>query len=163
LRRCVAARPPSTRAVGGLNITVKRNAYGRQIDSRFRALKLSSAASKAKLGASAFFIRAPAIVQQGAGVAALATVEGGSAVAVVEGKKMATAFHPEISQDDSWLGYFLTALCGVSLVEPPAPVPAPHTVAPWTALPAPGSEVDVAVKRAFAVFQKARARVGEPL
>ena len=135
-------------------MTVKRNAYGAQIDSRFRELSLSGPAAKAGLGNQAYFIRAPAVMEVGAGVQVLATAGQDDKVAVLQGKKLATAFHPEISNDDSWHGYFLSSLCGMTFSSPPAAPPAVAAAAPWAPVPQTGSDVGVAVKRAFAVFQK---------
>jgi len=107
--------------IGGLPITVKRNAFGRQIDSRFRAVVLSKEAP-AHLGTHGYFIRAPAITAKKGGVKVLASVTEG-AVAVSASKKLATCFHPEISGDDSWLRHFLTDVCGIKLAAAAAPLP----------------------------------------
>lgn len=139
--------------IGGLDITVRRNAFGRQIKSAFRTFESEAA------GDSAYFIRAPAVTAAGDGVEVLASLgdsapEGlsGSAVAVKQNKLMATCFHPEISSDDSWLQLFLKDVCGVetTALEPPPPVKA---AAPWMAVDGEGVG-STAVKRAFAVFQK---------
>ena len=85
--------------VGGLDITVKRNAFGRQIDSSFREMSLQNAADGA-VGEHAYFIRAPSVLETGAGVEILATLDD-NIVAVKQGSLMATCFHPEISSDDT--------------------------------------------------------------
>ena len=61
------------------------------------------APTSAGLGAEAYFIRAPAVLERGAGVTELARVDG--VVVAVEQKSsvLGTAFHPEISADPSWL------------------------------------------------------------
>ncbi|TDE92458.1 pyridoxal 5'-phosphate synthase glutaminase subunit PdxT [Occultella glacieicola] len=90
--------------VGGLDVTVRRNAFGRQVDSFEEDLDAPL------LGAGpmdeplhAVFIRAPWVEAVGAGVEVLATVRSGPAagriVAVRQGVLMATAFHPEIGSD----------------------------------------------------------------
>jgi 5'-phosphate synthase pdxT subunit len=83
---------PTQKGLGALNIRIRRNAYGRQIDSSIR---------EGLLGASPLemvFIRAPKIESVGAGVEVIAT-EGSDPVAVREGKAMAATFHPELSDD----------------------------------------------------------------
>ena len=71
------------------------------------------APTSAGLGAEAYFIRAPAVLERGAGVTELARVDG--VVVAVEQKSsvLGTAFHPEISADPSWLR-------SVERVEPPS-------------------------------------------
>ncbi|HAJ37112.1 MAG TPA: pyridoxal 5'-phosphate synthase glutaminase subunit PdxT, partial [Chloroflexi bacterium] len=60
----------------------------------------------------AVFIRAPAIVETGAGVVVLATTPGRAGedviVAVQQGNLLATAFHPELTDDPRWHAYFLS-------------------------------------------------------
>ena len=97
--------------IGGLKVTVERNAFGRQIDSRYRSMELSEAAKQSELGDAAYFIRAPLVAKAGEGVEVLATVPGEDetkVAAVRQDKMLATCFHPEISSDDSWLQYFLS-------------------------------------------------------
>jgi pyridoxal 5'-phosphate synthase pdxT subunit len=97
--------PPQS-GLGALNIRIRRNAYGRQIDSSIREGKfLSHRASgdphDAALRESSLemvFIRAPKIVHVGNGVEVLAT-EGSDPVAVRQGSAMAATFHPELSED----------------------------------------------------------------
>jgi len=145
--------------VGGLDITVRRNAFGRQIHSAVRKFDVLGGAAAA--GDSAYFIRAPSVVAVGEDVEVLASLgedapEGlnGCAVAVESGRLMATCFHPEISGDDSWLQHFLTSVCKVE-TSPLAPPPAVETAAPWASVGSGSvSYGSTAVKRAFAVFQK---------
>ena len=141
--------------IGGLKVTVERNAFGRQIDSRYRSIELSDASKAADLGSDAYFIRAPIVSTAGEGVEVLATMPGDAskAAAVRQDKMLATCFHPEISSDDSWLQYFLSEVAGIASTTA-VPPPEPTTVAPWHALPESGAEVDTAVRRAFAVFQQ---------
>ncbi len=83
---------PQQKGLGALNIRIRRNAYGRQIDSSIR---------QGLLGTSPIemvFIRAPKIEHVGEGVEILAT-EGNDPVAVRQGKTMAATFHPELSDD----------------------------------------------------------------
>jgi len=144
--------------LGGLDITVKRNAFGRQSKSAFRPLEVAGAAADA--GDQAYFIRAPAVTKVGddvevlARVAADETVPDGAVVAVRQGKLMATCFHPEISSDDSWLSLFLNDVCGAE-ASVTSSVPSFNVAAPWITPPADSVGYgSTAVKRAFAVFQK---------
>ncbi|MDE0429150.1 MAG: pyridoxal 5'-phosphate synthase glutaminase subunit PdxT [Caldilineaceae bacterium] len=96
--------------IGGLNVTVNRNYFGRQVDSFEAELNVPA------LGSDPFhavFIRAPAITAVSAGVQTLATVpsaeEGNEEViaAVRKGAILATAFHPELTDDLRWHRLFL--------------------------------------------------------
>lgn len=93
---------PPQPGLGALNIRVRRNAYGRQIDSSIREGKffIPSKGSSANGGAplEMVFIRAPKIVGVGQGVEVIAE-EGNDPVAVKQGKAMAATFHPELSDD----------------------------------------------------------------
>lgn len=87
-----------------LDIAVRRNAYGRQVDS-FEADLVVPA-----LGAKTFpavFIRAPVIEEVSDSVQVLATLDDGRAVAIRQGNVLATAFHPELTGDDRFHQYFL--------------------------------------------------------
>lgn len=91
---------------GGLDITVRRNAFGRQVDSFETELQVAGVGRSVH----AVFIRAPWVEQVGPDVEVLARIgpspeHGGAAgriVAVRQGRLMATSFHPEIG-DDPWL------------------------------------------------------------
>ena len=91
---------PAQAGLGALNIRIRRNAYGRQIDSSIRTGKLlgdlegHSGDSPIEM----VFIRAPKISHVGEGVEVLAT-EGADPVVVRQGKAMAATFHPELSDD----------------------------------------------------------------
>jgi pyridoxal 5'-phosphate synthase pdxT subunit len=83
---------PQQAGLGALDIAIRRNAYGRQLESSIR---------EGKLGASPLemvFIRAPKISRVGPGVEVLAT-EGSDPVAVRQGSAIAATFHPELSDD----------------------------------------------------------------
>jgi pyridoxal 5'-phosphate synthase pdxT subunit len=86
-----------------IDMGVRRNAYGRQVDS-FEAEVESPA-----IGGSgpAVFIRAPQLVDRGREVEALA-LHAGHPVAVKQGKRLALAFHPELTPDRRWHQYFLS-------------------------------------------------------
>jgi 5'-phosphate synthase pdxT subunit len=83
---------PAQVGLGALDVRIRRNAYGRQIDSSIREGKFGDAPVEM------VFIRAPKIEKLGAGVEVIAT-EGEDPVAVRQGKIMAATFHPELSQD----------------------------------------------------------------
>ena len=92
---------PQQKGLGALNIRIRRNAYGRQIDSSIREGKFRSAQANGVSTESPLemvFIRAPKIEHVGEGVEILAT-EGPDAVAVRQGRAMAATFHPELSDD----------------------------------------------------------------
>jgi pyridoxal 5'-phosphate synthase pdxT subunit len=86
-----------------MDIDVRRNAYGRQIDS-FEAEVESPAIGGA---GPAVFIRAPQLLERGPDVEALAT-HGGHPVVLKQGKRLALAFHPELTPDRRWHQYFLS-------------------------------------------------------
>lgn len=93
--------------VGGLDITVRRNAFGRQVDSFEGNLDMTGLADPVH----AVFIRAPWVEEVGPGVEVLAEVPEGEAagriVAVRQGPLMATSFHPEVGDDDRVHGLFV--------------------------------------------------------
>jgi 5'-phosphate synthase pdxT subunit len=85
---------PPQQSLDALDIRIRRNAYGRQIDSSIRE-------AQSKLGQKPLemvFIRAPKIVGTGKGVEVLATA-GDDPVLVRQGKILAATFHPELSDD----------------------------------------------------------------
>jgi pyridoxal 5'-phosphate synthase pdxT subunit len=104
---------PKQAGLGAIDIGIRRNAYGRQLDSSIREGKLVGAL-KGQLAASPLemvFIRAPKIERVGPNVEVLAT-EGKDPVAVREGRVMAATFHPELSDDTRVHQAFLD-LCGM--------------------------------------------------
>jgi 5'-phosphate synthase pdxT subunit len=85
---------PPQKSLAAMDIRIRRNAYGRQIDSSIRE-------AQTRLGSKPLemvFIRAPKIMGTGKGVEVLARV-GGDPVLVRQGKIMAATFHPELSED----------------------------------------------------------------
>jgi 5'-phosphate synthase pdxT subunit len=89
---------PSQRGLGALNVTIRRNAYGRQIDS---FIGTGEAVADLEAGAGPLemvFIRAPKFEQVGPEVEVLAK-QGDDPVLVRQGKVMASTFHPELSDD----------------------------------------------------------------
>ena len=87
--------------VGTMDITVKRNAYGRQLGS-FETVSDVKGIGEVPM----VFIRAPYIESVGEGVDVLATVNG-NIVAARQGNQLATSFHPELTDDTSVHQYFL--------------------------------------------------------
>jgi 5'-phosphate synthase pdxT subunit len=83
---------PSQAGLGAIDIVVRRNAYGRQIDSSIREGLFRGSPIEM------VFIRAPKIARLGPQVEVLAT-EGQDPVVVREGKIMAATFHPELTDD----------------------------------------------------------------
>jgi 5'-phosphate synthase pdxT subunit len=83
---------PEQPGLGVLDIRIRRNAYGRQLDSSIREGKFRGEP------AEMVFIRAPKIERVGPGVEVIAT-EGKDPVAVRQGMVMAATFHPELSED----------------------------------------------------------------
>lgn len=85
--------------LGGLDITVRRNAFGRQVDSFETDLRFAGMPQRLR----AVFIRAPWVEEVGAGVEVLATVDDGPAagkiVAARQGDLLVTSFHPEVTGD----------------------------------------------------------------
>lgn len=93
---------PDQRSFGVLDVTVRRNGYGRQRDSFEAEVALELEVGKKAGGGTvvfpAVFIRAPRIIRTGAGVEVLASV-GDDPVLVRRGPVLAAAFHPELSGD----------------------------------------------------------------
>ena len=91
---------PPQHGLGALNIRIRRNAYGRQIDSSIREGKLLLDLDGKVVDSpiEMVFIRAPKIEKVGEGVEVLAT-EGADPVVVRQGSAMAATFHPELSDD----------------------------------------------------------------
>jgi 5'-phosphate synthase pdxT subunit len=88
---------------GGIDMTVRRNAFGRQVDSFEHDITLGGVGADTGVTEGPFravFIRAPWVEQTGPGVAILGTDPGtGRIVAVRQGQLLATAFHPELTPD----------------------------------------------------------------
>ncbi len=106
--------------LGTMNITAKRNAYGRQLgsfyhDGEFRGITDVPADSRLISQNSQLpmtFIRAPYIESHGEGVEILATVDGKD-VAARQGNQLVTAFHPELNDDTRVHDFFLGMIKGV--------------------------------------------------
>ncbi len=95
---------PDVTPIGVMNIEVRRNAFGRQVDSFEVDLEMPA------FGGPPFhavFIRAPVIERVGQGVEVLARLPDGTPVAAREGRLFASAFHPELTEDLRFHAYFL--------------------------------------------------------
>jgi 5'-phosphate synthase pdxT subunit len=91
---------PKQAGLGAIDIGIRRNAYGRQLDSSIREGKFLKSSLNDKPGSTLemVFIRAPKIERLGKDVEVIAT-EGMDPVAVRQGTVMAATFHPELSDD----------------------------------------------------------------
>jgi len=91
-------RASDQEALGGIDMTVRRNAFGRQVDSFESDLEIAGITGPPF---RAIFIRAPWVEKVGSAVEILATEPTtGKIVAVRQGQALATAFHPELTQDN---------------------------------------------------------------
>jgi 5'-phosphate synthase pdxT subunit len=100
--------------VGALHVQVKRNAFGRQVDSFEADLKVPVLTEPGR-PFRAVFIRAPLVTYVGPGVNVLARLDDmNCVVAVQQGQVLGTAFHPELTNDDRFHRYFLALVGGVT-------------------------------------------------
>ncbi|AMD88556.1 pyridoxal 5'-phosphate synthase glutaminase subunit PdxT [Actinomyces radicidentis] len=107
---------PGQEGLGGLDVTVRRNAFGRQVDSYEEDLLVPALGADASAPLHAVFIRAPWIEEVGDGVEVLARTRAGRAggltdgrpVAVRQGSVLATSFHPEVADDHRVHSLFLS-------------------------------------------------------
>jgi 5'-phosphate synthase pdxT subunit len=95
LAREILGGRPDQRSFGVLDVDVRRNAFGRQVDSFETDLTVAGVAGGAF---PAVFIRAPVVERVGAGVEVLSTVDG-RPVLCRQGPLLGAAFHPELSDD----------------------------------------------------------------
>ncbi len=94
---------PAQRSLAALDVTVSRNAYGRQNESSIHTAETTLEGGPLEM----VFIRAPKITHLGAGVETLAVFEG-DPVLVRSGHTLAATFHPELSDDSRVHALFLT-------------------------------------------------------
>ena len=92
------------RSFGVIDISVRRNAFGRQVDS------FEATISTHEGEFHGVFIRAPRIERTGDGVTIVGTLDGGEPVLVRSGSVLAASFHPELAGDDRLHGYFVSSL-----------------------------------------------------
>ena len=105
LAREILGGEPDAR-IGLMDMTVHRNAFGRQLDSFEVDLPFAGLARPIR----AVFIRAPLVERVGPGAQAVATLPDGRVVAARQGNLLATAFHPELTPDPSLHAWFLREL-----------------------------------------------------
>lgn len=114
LAKDVGMRQP---LVAVMDVRVRRNAFGRQVDSFEIELDVPALAS-VQNGSDpgkpfhAIFIRAPLVDEVGPGVEVLAKLEDGTIVAARQGNVLVTSFHPELTEDARFHRYFLEKLAG---------------------------------------------------
>lgn len=94
--------------VGVMDVQVKRNAFGRQVDSFETELKIPAINNGDASPFHAIFIRAPLMESVGDNVQVLATLEDGTIVAARQGNLLATSFHPELTHDPRFHKYFIS-------------------------------------------------------
>lgn len=94
-------------SVGVMDIMVERNAFGRQVDSFEEMLTISKLQNGNSKPFPAIFIRAPKLIEARNNAKVIARLTDGTAVAAIQNKMLATAFHPELSDDDRFHRFFL--------------------------------------------------------
>jgi 5'-phosphate synthase pdxT subunit len=92
------------RSLQSMDISVRRNAFGSQLDSFESEIEFDGNPAKVA------FIRAPIVERVGKGVEVLSTLPSGAVVAVRSGNVLATAFHPELTGDNSVHEYFVAMI-----------------------------------------------------
>lgn len=93
--------------LGLIDITVNRNAFGRQKESFEQELTIPEIGSPPF---NAIFIRAPVIVDMDDTVTVLARLKDGTPVAATQNNVVVTAFHPELTRDDRFHQYFIESV-----------------------------------------------------
>lgn len=96
---------------GGLDVTARRNAFGRQVSSFETELSFKGISGE---GVKAIFIRAPWVEEFGPAVDVLAEFDG-HPVALQQGRILATSFHPELTGDPRVHRYFLETVCSAQV------------------------------------------------
>ena len=94
--------------LGLMDLCVKRNAFGRQVDSFESDLNVSVFKDG---NYHAVFIRAPVIESVGKDVKVLAKLDDGTPVAARQGRFLATSFHPELTEDLRFHRFFIDSIC----------------------------------------------------
>ena len=92
------------RSLESMDISVRRNAFGSQLDSFESEIEFDGNPAKVA------FIRAPIVERVGKGVEVLSTLPNGAVVAVRSGNVLATSFHPELTGDNSVHEYFVAMI-----------------------------------------------------
>lgn len=104
---------PDQRGFGALDVSVRRNGYGRQVDSFEASVEMACLGDSGPV--QAVFIRAPKIERVGAKVQVLGEVDG-VAVVVRQGNVLASAFHPEMTAELRIHRYFVEQVVGPTLL-----------------------------------------------
>ena len=91
---------------GGLDVVVKRNAFGNQVDS----FEVDLPFSGLETTVHAAFIRAPMISEVGPKASVVSSLEDGRVVGVQQGRRLGISFHPEVTGEDRIHRYFYEAL-----------------------------------------------------
>lgn len=97
--------------LGGLNVAVRRNAFGNQLESFETDLLVPALGEKP---VHAVFIRAPVVDEVGEGVEVLAALDDGRIVAVEQGRLLGTSFHPEVAGESRFHQRFLDHVAAAS-------------------------------------------------
>ncbi|GAC1406807.1 MAG: pyridoxal 5'-phosphate synthase glutaminase subunit PdxT [Chloroflexota bacterium] len=95
--------------IGGMNITVRRNAFGRQLDSFETDVPIAAIGDPPL---TAVFIRAPLITRVGDGTEVVAALPDGRTVAARQGSMLVSSFHPELTHDARMHRYFIDIVEG---------------------------------------------------
>ncbi|HEY8300503.1 MAG TPA: pyridoxal 5'-phosphate synthase glutaminase subunit PdxT [Jatrophihabitans sp.] len=109
--RVDSAGSPLAETIGGLDITVRRNAFGRQVDSFEEDVALDGIEGGP---VHAVFIRAPWVQQVGPSATPLGHTAAGHVIAVRQGALLATSFHPEVTGDGRVHEYFCAMVAAAS-------------------------------------------------
>jgi 5'-phosphate synthase pdxT subunit len=98
--------------LGLMDIRVARNAFGRQVDSFEADLDIEplKLATNSTAPYHAFFIRAPIIAAVAGDAMILAALADGRIVAALQGRLLATSFHPELTADTRFHEYFISLI-----------------------------------------------------
>ncbi len=107
--RVDAGGSPLEDTVGGMDVTVRRNAFGRQVDSFEEDVEIDGVDGGP---VHAVFIRAPWVQQVGPAASALGRTADGHVIAVRQGALLATSFHPEMTGDGRVHRYFCAMVAG---------------------------------------------------
>jgi 5'-phosphate synthase pdxT subunit len=107
--RVDTAGSPLAETIGGLDITVRRNAFGRQVDSFEEDVTIDGLEGGP---VHAVFIRAPWVQEVGPAATPLGRTAQGHVIAVRQGPLLATSFHPEITGDLRVHAYFCAMVAG---------------------------------------------------
>ncbi|WP_430592905.1 pyridoxal 5'-phosphate synthase glutaminase subunit PdxT [Humidisolicoccus flavus] len=107
----VLDKSPRQETFGGLDVSVRRNAFGSQVDSFETELNVAEFGERP---VRAVFIRAPIVESAGDAVQVLARTEAGQIVAVEQGNLLGTSFHPEVSGEYRFHERFLSKVDAIA-------------------------------------------------